>query len=122
MKQTMGKIIATAWVDEVFKARLLSNPRSVLSDFGLLPPPQIEILFVENTAQHYYLPVPSPWMDMSDPTLMQRLQQNPAAVLDAAGIQVPQQATISLLNNTANRTHIVLPVAPSYTECSIEKL
>lgn len=122
MKLAMGKIIANAWIDLDFKERLVSNPRSVLAEAGLQPPPHIEILVVENTIQEFYVPVPSPWMNTSDTGMMQRLQQNPRAVLADANIQVPEQAVITLLENTPNCTYIVLPIAPSYNECSIEKL
>ncbi len=122
MRQTLGKVIATAWVDPEFKSRLLANPRAVLAEAGLMPPPQLELKVMENTAQKIYITLPAPWADTSDPDFMRHLQQNPRRVLSEAGVKVPDNAEIVFLENTNNRMNIILPSAPSQEEISIEKI
>ena len=122
MQQLLGKTVANAWGDPDFKARLINDPRSVLHDIGLMPPPHLELRVVENTAHKVHITLPAPWADMSDPAFIQRMQQDSKSVLAEAGINIPDNAEIIFLENTDNRMHIVLPVAPSHEEISIQKI
>ena len=122
MRQTLGKIIASAWIDPEIKSRLLANPRSILIEAGLTPPPHLQLLVMENTPQKFHISFPAPWADTSNPAFMQRLQTDPKTVLSEAGINVPDNAELVFLENTNNIMHIVLPVAPGYKEISIEKI
>ena len=58
-----GQLVARAWADPTFKAKLLSDPAGVLKENGLAPPAGVTIKVVENTdkAIHLVLPLkPSP--------------------------------------------------------------
>ena len=122
MQQLLGKTVATAWIDPDFKSRLIANPRSVLAGLGLTPPSHLELQVMENTAQKIHVTLPAPWADTSDPAFMQRMQQNPEAVLTEAGINVPLNAEVVFLQNTNSKMHIVLPIAPGSEEISIQKI
>lgn len=65
-----SQIIARAWADESFKARLLAEPRAVLREHGLETAPEIEVKVVEDTEQvrHFVLPA-SPAGELTDEEL-----------------------------------------------------
>ena len=73
-----GQIIARAWADEEFKARLVSSPKAVLREYGLEMAPGIEVRVVEDTEEvrHFVLP-PSPTGELSEEEL------SPAAGADS---------------------------------------
>lgn len=53
-----ARIIARAWADEAFKARLLQDPVSVLKEHGVDVSDDVEVRVLENTDQviHFVLP------------------------------------------------------------------
>ncbi len=61
-QKAYGKLVAKAWSDDDFKAKLLADPMKVFKDNGIEIPDAIEVRMVENTADtmHFILPtVPS---------------------------------------------------------------
>jgi hypothetical protein len=58
-QQQWAKIIAKAWADEDFKARLIAGPAAVLKEEGIMIPKGNSIKIVENTDKltHIVLPV-----------------------------------------------------------------
>jgi hypothetical protein len=65
-----GKVVAKAWSDGAFKAKLLSNPQSALAELGYQMPAGVRIEVVEDTAttRHLVLP-PRPDGELSDEAL-----------------------------------------------------
>lgn len=59
-QRTWAKIVAQAWADADFKARLMANPRAVLQEAGVEVPAGMELRVVENAANtvHFVLPPP----------------------------------------------------------------
>jgi hypothetical protein len=55
-----GQVVARAWGDEAFKARLLAAPAAALAEYGIQPPPGIEVRVVEDTARLVHLTLPPP--------------------------------------------------------------
>jgi hypothetical protein len=51
-------VVARAWTDEAFKARLLANPASVLRAFGVEVPPGVAVTAAENTSSTFHLVLP----------------------------------------------------------------
>ncbi len=67
-----AQVIARAWSDPDFKARLLSDPKVVLVGYGIDLPTGLNLKIVENTADtiHFVLPAtPSQAGDLSDADL-----------------------------------------------------
>jgi hypothetical protein len=66
------KIIATAWIDEGFKQRLLSDPAASLKEEGVEIPPGVEVRIVEDTetVQHLVLPMKPSSKELSDEQLV----------------------------------------------------
>ena len=54
----MGKVIARCWGDDEYKSRLIDDPRAVLSEAGLDPPPDIEIKVQEQMPGQVLLTLP----------------------------------------------------------------
>jgi hypothetical protein len=65
-----GQLVARAWSDDEFKARLLAEPTPALAEQGIDIPPGIEVQVHENTSTvlHMALP-PKPTEDLSDEQL-----------------------------------------------------
>lgn len=57
-RKKWAEIIAKAWIDPKFKARLLEHPREVMSEMGIILPHNAQPKIVENTADHFYLVLP----------------------------------------------------------------
>src|ERR1044072_4463175 len=54
----LGKVIAKAWRDPAFKAKLLADPKAVLNEAGVTFPTDVTVRVVEDTAAHVHLVVP----------------------------------------------------------------
>jgi hypothetical protein len=57
-QKNYGKIVAKAWQDAEFKAKLMADPKSVLKENGVEVPERSEVKIVENTDKlvHFTLP------------------------------------------------------------------
>ena len=65
-----GKIIARAWRDQAFKAKLIANPGAILKDAGVTVPAGVTVTVVENTDTHVHLVLPpKPTEQLSDEAL-----------------------------------------------------
>ena len=53
-----GQLIAKAWSDEEFKARLMANPKDAMAEVGMDVPEGLEIEVVESTQEKVYLIIP----------------------------------------------------------------
>jgi len=67
---TYGKIVARAWRDPAFKAKLIANPEAVLKEAGMTVPGGITVKVVENTDTHSHFVLPlKPTGQLSDEAL-----------------------------------------------------
>lgn len=65
-----GKIIARAWRDPDFKARLVADPLGTLKAAGVALPAGVTVKVVENTDSHFHLVLPpKPTAELSDAAL-----------------------------------------------------
>lgn len=66
-----AKVMARAWSDDAYKARLQEDPASVLKDAGIDIPPDINLKVVENTSsiRHIVLPAPPPEGELAEEDL-----------------------------------------------------
>jgi hypothetical protein len=71
LNRAWSQIVATAWADAEFKARLLADPRAVLAEHGIDAPDGVEFVVVEDTdaVRHLTLP-PSPAGELADEELV----------------------------------------------------
>jgi len=65
-----GKIIAKAWRDPAFKAKLIAAPQDTLRQAGVDIPDGVTVKVLENTATHFHLVLPpKPTGKLSDEAL-----------------------------------------------------
>ena len=53
-----GKVVARAWRDPAFKAKLIADPQAVLAEAGMAVPAGVTVKVVENTATHLHFVLP----------------------------------------------------------------
>ena len=64
-RKEYAKIIAQAWVDEEFKARLLDDPMTVLKENGIEVPDGMTVKVVERKENEIQVPLPPKPADVS---------------------------------------------------------
>jgi hypothetical protein len=84
------KIIAKAWMDEGFKARLLSDPMATFKEEGVEIPPGVEVRIAVDTdkIRHLLLPMKPAGEELSD-----------AQLADVAAGTAIEYATLLVLNS-----------------------
>ena len=71
-KNTLAELFAACWKDETLKARLMSDPKAVLKEYGLDVPEGMDVKVVENADDRVHITLPPPpdgHMDLSDDEL-----------------------------------------------------
>ena len=65
-----GKVVARAWRDPTFKAKLIADPQAVLREAGMAVPAGATVKVVENTGTHlHFVLPPKPVGQLSDEAL-----------------------------------------------------
>lgn len=59
LRKTWARVVAKAWADEEFKARLLADPAAVLKEAGLDVPDGVTLHVVENTDSLTHMVLPA---------------------------------------------------------------
>jgi len=54
-----AQVVAKAWADDKFKAKLLDNPAATLAEHRLTVPPGVQIKVVENTRDVIHVTLPA---------------------------------------------------------------
>jgi nitrile hydratase len=120
-----AKIVARAWVDASFKARLRENGTEAVKDFGI---EQEHLQVVENTADIHnmvvctlcscyptpMLGIPPTWYKMA--AYRSRAVRDPRGVLDEFGVQLADDVEVHVWDSTAELRYLVLPQRPAGTE------
>jgi hypothetical protein len=66
-----GQVVARAWQDAAFRARLLADPGGVLREQGIEVPAGTQVRVVENTDEVFHLVLPRRPRDLADDQLDQ---------------------------------------------------
>ena len=123
-----AKVVARAWVDAEFRARLLANGRAACEEFGITFYDETLLIALENTeAVHnlivctlcscYPRPVlglPPDWYKASP--YRARAVSEPRKVLAEFGTIIPDEVEIRVSDSTAAVRFLVLPRRPAGTE------
>ena len=121
------EIVARAWVDAAYKARLLADPRAAVAELGFSLGP-MHLIVIENTpAVHnvvvctlcscyprMLLGVPPHWYKSRE--YRSRVVREPRAVLAEFGCELPPGTDIRVHDSTADMRYMVLPLRPAGTE------
>lgn len=122
-----ARMVARAWVDPEYKARMLADGSAAAEEIGLEVGP-LKLVVVENTLEVHNLIVctlcscyprmllglPPDWYK-SRP-YRSRAVREPRAVLAEFGTQVPDDVDVRVHDSTADMRYIVLPLRPDGTE------
>ena len=124
-----ARVVARAWMDAAFKARLLADPRAALAEMGLnLPEETPHLAVVENTDETHHLVVCTlcscyPRMLLGRPpdwykslAYRARAVRDPRGVMAEFGAAPPPDAAVRVLDSTADLRYLVLPRRPAGTE------
>jgi nitrile hydratase len=120
-------VVARAWIDPAFKARLLADASAASREMGFDIGP-LHLIAVENTAQAHNLIVctlcscyprnllglPPDWYKTRE--YRSRAVREPRAVLREFGLDLADDVTVRVHDSTADMRYIVLPARPKGTE------
>ncbi|MCE2499864.1 MAG: nitrile hydratase subunit alpha [Dehalococcoidia bacterium] len=124
-----ARVVARAWADDGFKARLLNDSRSALAEMGIrLPEETPHLTVVENTENVHHVVVCTlcscyPRMLLGRPpdwykslAYRARAVRDPRGVMAEFGAEPPADAEVRVLDSTADMRYLVLPRRPAGTE------
>jgi nitrile hydratase subunit alpha len=123
-----AKLVARAWRDPGFKARLLENATEAAKELGVQGFVGENVMAVENTpAVHNVicctlcscypwavLGLPPTWY--KSPEYRSRIVREPRAVLADFGLDVPQGREIRVWDSSSDMRYMVVPERPAGTE------
>ncbi|HUR49743.1 MAG TPA: nitrile hydratase subunit alpha [Acidimicrobiales bacterium] len=128
-----AKVVARAWVDAGFKARLLAGGTAAIEELDLGGPEGRDIVVVENTPGVHNVVVCTlcscyPWPVLGlpptwykSPPYRARMVREPRALLAEMGCEVPPQVEIAVWDSSAEQRYMVLPERPSDTNGKSEE-
>ena len=123
-----ARLVARAWVDPEFKARLLSNTKAAAQELGMDASGPVEFVVVENTPEVHNLIVctlcscyprailgrPPDWYKSFN--YRSRAAKEPRAVMREFGFEPPEGVEVVVHDSTADMRYMVLPMRPPGTE------
>jgi nitrile hydratase len=123
-----ARIVARAWVDPAFKARLLKDSVDAAKDFDLDLTGMPEIVVLENTPARHHLVVctlcscypkamlgiPPGWY--KNAAYRAKAVRNPRGVLAEFGTTLPDDVEVRVVDSTADMRYLVLPLRPAGAE------
>ena len=134
--QNGARVVAKAWVDPSFRARLLANGREAVAELGLsMPAHHRHLVALENTARvhnvicctqcsctaYTIIGLPPDWY--KDFEYRARVVRQSRTVLREMGLDLPADIEIKVWDTSADTRYMVLPLRPTGTEgWSEEKL
>jgi nitrile hydratase subunit alpha len=123
-----AKVVAKAWVDPGYRARLLADGTGAIKELGFAGPQGEHIVVVENTDQVHNVVVCTlcscyPWPVLGlppnwykDPAYRARVVREPRALLAEMGLVVEDDVEIKVWDSSAENRYFVLPRRPAGTE------
>jgi len=123
-----ARMVARAWVDPAYRARLLADAAAAAAEFGYGGMEGEQIRCVENTPGVHnvivctlcscypwpILGIPPVWY--KSPPYRSRVVREPRAVLAEFGLDVPDEVEIRVWDSSADLRYIVLPMRPEGTD------
>jgi nitrile hydratase len=122
-----ARVVAHAWVDPAFKARLLEDAPSALKEIGI-DPGGTHLVVVENSPAVHNVVCCTlcscyPWKLMGlpptwykSPPYRSRVVIDPRGVLSEFGLHVPASVEVRVWDSTSDCRYMVLPERPAGTE------
>ena len=122
-----AKVVARAWTDPEFKARLLADGSAACEEMGF-PVDAMKLVVVENTPDLHnvvvctlcscyprnILGLPPEWYKTR--AYRSRTVKEPRKVLSEFGLELPDSTQIRVHDSTADMRYLVLPARPDATD------
>lgn len=122
-----ARLVARAWTDPGFRARLLADGKAACVELGIQAT-EAQIIVVENMPRMHNMVVctlcscyprsilgqPPAWYVSRN--YRSRAVREPRAVLAELGLVVPQEVDVRVHDSTADMRYLVLPMRPAGTE------
>jgi nitrile hydratase alpha subunit len=123
-----ARLVARAWVEPAFKARLLADPKAACKEMGIDASGINDFVVLENTEQVRHLVVctlcscyprpilgrPPDWYKSLN--YRARAVAEPRAVMREFGQAVPDDVEVRVVDSSADIRYLVLPLRPRGTE------
>ena len=122
-----ARMVARAWVDPAYRARLLADAAAAAAEFGYGGRRAADPLRREHAGVHNVivctlcscypwpiLGIPPVWYKC--PPYRSRVVREPRAVLAEIGLDVPEEVEIRVWDSSADLRYIVLPMRPEGTD------
>ena len=120
-----ARVVARAWVDDEFRARLLDDPVNTIAEYH---PQGVPIAVLEDTPAVHHVIVctlcscypggllgnPPAWYKSFE--YRSRVVREPWAVLAEFGMEVDDDVELRVHDSTAEQRYLVLPLRPAGTE------
>ena len=122
-----ARVVARAWVDPAFKARLLDNGTAAIAEMGI-ESHDLHLEVVDNGPGVHHLVVCTlcscyPWFLLGLPptwyksaAYRSRAVIEPRAVLREFGLELPEETRVVVHDSSADLRYLVLPQRPSGTD------
>src|SRR5205814_6273641 len=123
-----AKVVAHAWIDPDYKARLLADGTRASAELGFGGAEGDHMVIVENTPEVHNLVVCTlcscyPWPTLGlppkwykAPAYRSRAVREPRALLAEMGTEIPDDVEIRVWDSSAEVRYLVLPERPAETE------
>jgi nitrile hydratase len=123
-----AKVVARAWTDPEYRARLLADGTGAIKELGFAGPQGEHIVVVENTPEVHNVVVCTlcscyPWPVLGlppswykDPAFRARVVREPRAVLREMGCELAESTEIVVRDSSSEVRWLVLPERPAGTE------
>ena len=123
-----AQVVARAWTDAAFKARLLDDGRAAVAELEFIERHGAELVGVENTPEVHNVVVCTlcscyPWSVLGLPpswyksyAYRSRAVREPRVVLSEFGLDLPESVEVRVWDSNAEIRYMVLPQRPAGTE------
>jgi nitrile hydratase len=120
-----ARVVARAWVDPTYRARLLADGSAAIAELGLGGPEGSHLVVVENTAAVHNVVVCTlcscyPWPVLGlpptwykSPPYRARMVREPRVLLREMGLDLPASVEIRVWDSSAEIRYMVLPERPA---------
>lgn len=123
-----AKVVARAWVDAEYKARLLADGTGSIAELGFKGPQGEHIVVLEQTPGTHHVVVCTlcscyPWPVLGlppawykDPAYRSRMVREPRALLAEMGLEVGEGVDLQVWDSSSEVRYMVLPERPAGTD------
>jgi nitrile hydratase len=123
-----AKVVARAWADPAYKARLLQDGSAAIAELGFSGGQGEHMIVLENTERVHNVVVCTlcscyPWPVLGLPPVWyksapyrSRVVMEPRAVLREFGLEIPAEVEVRVWDSNAELRYLVLPQRPARTD------